>query len=333
MLALGAFTMSANAQIATENSKLFDNVSVGVMVGASTPLDFNSVFPWNANVGLKIQKDFTPVVGVQVEGLAILNDNHFSDLSTVVKATNVGVNGVINWSNFLLGYKGTPRLFEVSSVVGLGWLHGWDTPCNHLTSKTGLDLSFNLGNAKAHSIVVSPAVYWNLNKFGNIAFDKRGAQLAINVGYVYHFKTSNGTHAFKLHDVGALNAEINELRAELAKKPTVIEKVVQVEKATVAAPVVVPTDNQWVVQFAQNSAELTPKAKAVLDSVTDKSVVTIVGSASPEGSAKYNQTLSERRANAVADYLRQRGVTVNSVSGVGADDNASNRLAIVTVTE
>ena len=42
-----AFMMvfSANAQIATENAKLFDNVYVGVEAGVTTPLNFNSVFP------------------------------------------------------------------------------------------------------------------------------------------------------------------------------------------------------------------------------------------------------------------------------------------------
>ena len=102
ILALFCAVVSVNAQIATENSKVLDNVSVGVTVGATTPLDFNSVLPLNTNLGLKISKEFTPVVGMQIEGLAILNDNHFSDVKTLVKATNVGVNRTVNLSNLLL---------------------------------------------------------------------------------------------------------------------------------------------------------------------------------------------------------------------------------------
>ena len=47
-----AFT--ANAQIATENAKVFDNTYVGVEAGVHTPLNFNSVFPLNTVAGVKL---------------------------------------------------------------------------------------------------------------------------------------------------------------------------------------------------------------------------------------------------------------------------------------
>ena len=179
MFALIMGVVSANAQIAIEKSNALDNISLGVTAGVTTPLDFNSVFPLNTVVGLKAQKDFTPVIGVQIEGLAIFNDNHFGDLKTAFKATNVGLNGVINLSNAFWGYKGSPRTFEVSAVGGIGWLHEFDSKDNSLTAKTGLDLAFNLGKAKAVSIVVSPGVYWNLNRGGNIEFNKHNKILSM----------------------------------------------------------------------------------------------------------------------------------------------------------
>ena len=190
MLALFSAVLGANAQIATQNANALDNISVGVTAGVSTPLDFNSVFPLNTNVGLKVQKDFTTAFGVQLEGLAVLNDNHFSDIKTSVKATNVGINGLFNLSNIFGGYQGTPRTFEVSTVTGIGWLHTWNTSANFLSAKTGLDFAFNLGKKKATSIVFTPAVYWNLNKIGHIHFSKHNAQLALNLSLIYHFKTS-----------------------------------------------------------------------------------------------------------------------------------------------
>ena len=39
----------ANAQIATENSKILDNTYVGVEAGVTTPLNFNSMFPLNTD--------------------------------------------------------------------------------------------------------------------------------------------------------------------------------------------------------------------------------------------------------------------------------------------
>ena len=331
MLALFSAVATANAQIATENSNAFDNVGVGITAGVSTPLDFNSVFPLNTNVGLKITKDITPVIGFQIEGLAVLNDNHFSDLKTAVKATNVGLNGALNLSNFFWGYKGTPRVFEVSTVAGLGWLHTWNTSENSLTAKTGLDLAFNIGKNKAHSLVLTPAVYWNLHKIDAIQFNKKGAQLALNLSYIYHFKTSNGTHHFKTYDVGAMISEIDRLNGALSecekREPKLIERIVEKKVA-------VPTNTEWFVQFAQKSAELTAEAKATLDKIGEDLVVDVIGTSSPEGDAEFNQRLSEKRAAVVADYLTKRGVKVNSWVGKGVQIGlATNRLAIVTVAQ
>lgn len=335
--------IGASAQIATENSNLFDNVGVGVTAGVSTPLDFNSMFPLNPNVGLKITKDITPVLGFQVEGLAIFNDNHFANIKNGLKATNVGLNGVINLSNAFGGYKGTPRAFEISAVGGLGWIHYFNQEAkdpstsdyipnltnNGLTAKTGVDLAFNLGKKKAHSLVITPAVYWSLYRGGEVSFSKGRAQLALNLSYVYHFKTSNGTHHFKTYDVGAMQNEITALNARLDecrnRKPEVINNVI--EK-------IVPCNAQWVVQFAQKSAELTSEAKAILDSIGENTVVDVIGTASPEGDKDFNQRLSEDRAKNVADYLTNRGVKVNSWNGKGVQiGKATNRLAIVTVKQ
>lgn len=331
MLALFSAVVTANAQIATENSNAFDNVGAGITAGVSTPLDFNSVFPLNTNVGLKITKDITPVIGFQIEGLAVLNDNHFSDLKTAVKATNVGLNGALNLSNFFWGYKGTPRVFEVSTVAGLGWLHTWNTSENSLTAKTGLDLAFNIGKNKAHSLVLTPAVYWNLHKIDAIQFNKKGAQLALNLSYIYHFKTSNGTHHFKTYDVGAMISEIDRLNGALSecekREPKLVERIVEKKVA-------VPTNTEWFVQFAQKSAELTAEAKATLDKIGEDLVVDVIGTSSPEGDAEFNQRLSEKRAAVVADYLTKRGVKVNSWVGKGVQIGlATNRLAIVTVAQ
>ena len=356
--------LSANAQIATENSKLFDNTYIGVEIGATTPLNFNSVFPLNTMTGIKFGKELTPVFGFEVEGLATFGDNFYrygvngsiptdgafnihknGSVNTFVKTTNVGLNGVINWSNLLCGYQGTPRAFEVKTNTGFGWLHyfGDYTPAfpvgsyipagkaNILTAKTALDLAFNLGNKKAHTITITPGVYWNLNEVGNIKFNKNYAQLGLMLGYTYHFKTSNGTHAFKTYDVGAMMHEIDYLNEQLAKKPNevVVEKVVtkEVEK-------VVTTDEGTYVFFAYDDATLDNRAKATLDKLGENGVYDVVAYASSEGSTEYNQRLSERRAAAVADYLTNRGCKVNSWKGCGVQfGTTTGRVAVVTVSK
>ena len=332
--------VGVNAQTAYQSAKVFDNVSIGVTGGISSPLNFNSVTPFNTNFGIRLQKDFTPVVGVQAEGLAFVNGNHFAnDVNTWVKATNVGVNGVLNLSNLIGGYKGSPRVFEVSTVTGIGWLYKWDTSSNYLSSKTGVDLAFNLGNEKQHSIVLTPAVYWNLSSGNGVEFNRNHAQLAVNVAYVYHFKTSNGTHHFKTYDIGAKNDEINRLKEELAsegkKNQSLIENNTKLNSQLAALNSKGDTLNmKWVVEFEQGKSELSSKAKEELKNVIDaKKPVCVVAKASPEGSKDTNKKLSDERAAVVTKYLTDNGVTVKKSEGVGAESKYSNRVVLITLSK
>ncbi len=312
------------AQTAYEKSKILDNTSISVVGGVTTPLDFNSVFPVNGVAGIKLQKDLTPVFGFNVEGLASFDDNHYGSVSTAVKSINTGLNGVVNLSNLLCGYKGTPRIFEVSTETGIGWLHSWTGPSDYLTSKTGAVLSFNLGKKKAHSIIINPAIYWNLNKTGHIEFNKNYAQLSVSVGWVYHFKTSNGTRSFKAYDIASMNDEINSLKRDLAKKPKEIVKEVIKTK-------VVNTIGNTIVFFAQNSSELTGTAITELLKIPSGSKVSIIGSASIEGTKQYNKSLSEMRAKVVSDFLTKNNIIVENCIGIGAVDTTSGRVVTVTI--
>lgn len=317
----------ANAQITTENSKIFDNTYVGVEVGASTPLNFNSVFPLNSIAGLKLGKEITPVVGFEVEGQVFFNDNNVGRwTNTFVKGTNVGLNGTLNLSNLFWGYKGTPRVFEVKTNTGLGWLHKWKSGGdNALLAKTALDLDFNV--SKSSTISLSPGVYWNIVDYNApVRFNKNKAQLTLMASYLYHFKTSNGTRHFKTYDVGAMMDEINYLNDELAKKP---KEVIKYEKTEITKTITEVIQKEWVVQFAQNSSQLSEEAKEVLDNV--KGIVDIVAYASPEGTKEYNQRLSERRAAVIADYLTKRDIKVRSHRGLGCLNETSNRIAIITI--
>jgi hypothetical protein len=359
-----AFMMifTANAQIATENTKLFDNTYVGVEAGITSPLNFNSMFPINTVIGVKLGKELTPSFAIEGECFTSFGNNVYrygyngsipakgmfnvhknGSTNTAFKSTNIGLNGVINWSNLLFGYQGTPRFFEIKTNTGFGWLHyfgkytadmpigGYTTVSknNALTAKTSVDLAFNLDNKKAHTITVSPGIYWDLNETNNIKFDKNYAQFAIMLGYTYHFKTSNGTHHFKTYDVGAMIDEISRLNDELAKKPNevVVEKIVKVDNIT-TVPFAV-TDAY--VFFAYDSAELDARAKGELDKLGENGVYDIVAFASNEGTAEYNKALSQRRADAVKAYLEGRGCKINSAEGKGvAFGITTGRVAVVT---
>ena len=86
--------------------------------------------------------------------------------------------------------------------------------------------------------------------------------------------------------------------------------------------------------FNKDSAQLTQKAMAVLDSVGAGVPVSVTGYTCPLGSTEHNRRLAEKRARAVAYYLRKRGVTVSTFQGKGGccfvdgDPEKSRRVVI-----
>ena len=341
MVMLTVMLSSANAQIAYQKADFLDNVYVGLNGGVSSPLDFNSVTPFNAQAGVKVGKNWSPVFGTNIEGTAVFGDNHFADSHTFVKATYVGLNGTLNLTNLFLNYN-PDKVFETSLEAGLGWIHNYHTPtptnidghANYLGAKTGVILAWNIGNNKAWQLYAEPSVYWNLSKTDKIQFNKHNAQLAVSVGVVYKFKTSNKTHNFKVYNIYDYTSALEEARdriaaleaqnAELSKRPTETYNVVkETNKETV-----VYSQDIFTVSFLQNSAELTQDAKNILDKVGASLPVKVIGSTSPEGTTRRNSELSVQRANAVAEYLKSRGVEV-----VSAEGNEHGRIAVVTVVK
>jgi len=81
------------------------------------------------------------------------------------------------------------------------------------------------------------------------------------------------------------------------------------------------------ITFASNSSDLNQQFFAVLDSVGlvlkeyDKSVVEVAGHTDSTGSKQLNQSLSERRASTVSNYLAGRGLNGKRFIVVGAADD------------
>lgn len=111
---------------------------------------------------------------------------------------------------------------------------------------------------------------------------------------------------------------------EVIKEVPVIKEVV---KEVPGKPTFV--QSTYVVTFSVNSAEIVSTAE--LDGIKSGSNVEIVAYSSPEGKSSANQKLSQKRADAVAKYLQDKGVNVTRIVAKGADSNHANRIAIVTV--
>ncbi|MGC1386990.1 MAG: OmpA family protein, partial [Steroidobacteraceae bacterium] len=97
-----------------------------------------------------------------------------------------------------------------------------------------------------------------------------------------------------------------------------------------------PCDMTQEVHFATNSSVLTDQDKALLDKmIVNLKRLNFVdgevdGYTDSTGSAKYNQGLSERRAQSVADYLNSNGIGAHrmTVQGYGQDNPvADNKTA------
>ena len=376
LFAASIFAASASAQTVAE-SKTFDNIYIGINGGVATKTTGHKwLSDLNSNAGLRLGRYFTPVFGLAVEGNAYFSNKPWHSTGTVVRATNVSLLGTVNLSNWFGGYKGEPRVFEVSVLYGLGWMHVFtnnkqfekDTEYqrNRMTSKAALNFAFNFGAEKQWQIYVEPSInfaflgqatkkmdvidpahpanpkrvdyavdyrYKASTNAGQPAYNINNSFVQLNAGIIYKFKNSNGTHNFTIvtprdqAEIDALNAQINELRN---RKPEVITKEVEVVKEVPAVKEFTVSDLVFVT-FAQGKYNLTKEAKAALDNIKEGSHVQVVGTASPEGSAAFNQKLSENRATAVANYLSGRGVIVDEATGKGVQGVTSNRLAVVYV--
>lgn len=80
------------------------------------------------------------------------------------------------------------------------------------------------------------------------------------------------------------------------------------------------------ITFGSDSSELNPSFYQVLNSVNivlkqyEKTLVEVAGHTDSTGAADYNQKLSERRANSVAQYLESQGLRTDRVITVGAGE-------------
>lgn len=334
-VAMFTFATSMFAQEQTNytcSSKFTDNVSVTVQGGVLTSFDnFYSGHTAMAPIALVgVDKYVNPWFGVGVEARTLIGTGNGSyNTKTVFDWVNLSGYAKFNVLN-MFNYNGERRTFEPVVYTGLGWGHS--TAClhtNQATYRAGVELNLNLGKEKAWGIVLNPSVVWG--GMTDYKLNKHNGSFEVTAGVVYHFKTSNGTRTFakpRLYsqsEIDALNARIKELDS----RPVAVKEVIKNVPATNSTANVNVVEKTYIVTFAKSKADLTNAAKANLDKITG--TVVIEASASPEGTTKFNQKLSEDRANAVKSYLESRGVKVTKATGLGVVGNESNRIAIVTV--
>lgn len=365
LFAAAVMAATASAQTVTE-SKTFDNMYVGVNTGVSTASKGHHwLQDFRPNLGVRLGRNFTPVFGLAVESNIYFKEvgskqGFLHKTGTAVNGINTSLLGTANITNWVGGYKGEPRLFEVSAVYGLGWGHVFSNAAsykdntNMLTSKAGLNFAFNLGKTKAWQFYVEPSMNWSLNGLGyeGVEYSINRSMFQVNVGFNYKFKNSNGTHNFTIAsgrdqaEVDALNAQINSLREEnaaltskdeqnkknLTAKDTEINNLKQAleECNNHPAPKAETATNlQPTVIFRQGKTSVDPAQVASIELIANymknhkESKVEIKGYASPEGSKEINERISQERADAVkAILVKKYKISENRLkaTGMGATD-------------
>ena len=355
ILAAAMMTASVSAQKTTVTAnKTWDNWYIGFNAGAATPMHKYDVIPeavgffkgFAPTVGVRVGKNLTTVFGLALDANVFMGsaDKSLLNTKTFIDAMNLDLMASFNLMNAFAGYKGEPRTFEISALVGGGWSHFFGVrKMNTLQAKAALDFAFNLGAKKAWQFYIEPAVIYGLKTWGGYdglfpafamnpatngnKFDSHNGLFQLTAGIVYKFGNSNGTHNFKIEqlrdqaEIDGLNSKINELRSaneakdgELAAKDRKIrdlqnaldecnKKPVQTVKPATA------TNLQPTVLFRQGKSVIDKAQYAPIELIASymknhpEAKVEIKGYASPEGSAEFNQKLSEKRAQVVKDTL------------------------------
>ena len=369
-LVLCMAVIAANAQKAVEGNKFTDNWSVGFNAGGTTPLTHSAFFKnMRAVLGVGLDKQVTPVLGLGFEAMTSINT---TTSRTAFDNTNLSVLGTLNLSNLFGGYAGAPRLFEVETVTGIGWLHyavNGESDLNSMSSKLGLNFNFNLGEEKAWTLAFKPALVYDMSADGtdNVCFNANRAAWEFTAGLKYHFSCSNGKHYFTIvkpynqSEIDALNDQINNMRREADDNAAALknanQKAADLEKALNdcknQAPKVITetvTNNkktlESVVTFRQGGTSVessqTPNVERIATYLKNhkNATVSIKGYASPEGNADVNARIAKQRAESVKNMLINRyKIAANRITaegqGVGNmfEEPDWNRVSICTINE
>ena len=384
LCAVVAANADDNSGKALQGTKFRDNWSIGLNAGAIQPLAHPYSLGDNIRpqLGIEAYKQFTPVFKLGVEGMFGINTTGVygqQGVRTAFDHSNVMALGGLNLMNLFGGYNGEPRVFEIEAIGGIGWGHvysnySYDGPdYNFMTTKLGVNFNFNLGEKKAWTLALKPAIVYDIEGRSTennvVRFDTNNAWFELSAGIAYHFSTSNGTHHFTYADlydqdeVDALNSRINSLRSDLDDRNNDLDnannRISELEKALTdcqnrAPERIVETVTKTktnstmesIVTFRQGKSSIDasqyPNVERVATYLNNHKDATVIikGYASPEGSIEVNTRIANARAQAVKTMLvKKYRIDPDRIQaeGQGIGDMFSepdwNRVSICTLVE
>lgn len=337
-IAFGAMTASAQA---IEQPKFFDNWSIGVDGGVTTPMKGHAFFrAMRPIVGLHVEKQVTPVLAMGVEGsfgINALTNGYGVKSATTFDNSYVGLYSAFNLNNLFGGYNCEKRFFTVEAVAGAGWGHMFVNKMgaheyedhNFFATKVGLNFNFNVTDN--FTVSVKPSVTWDMSdanvEQSSAAYNIHKAMFNIQAGLTYHF--GNGFECVRPYDqaeIDALNGQINDLRGQLdnclnankdweARAKALAAELEACKNKPVVAPVVKEVNNLNSVRFvffrigsSVITADQQPNVEMIASFLKNhpNSKVVVKGYASQDGPKELNEKLAAARAESVKNALIKR---------------------------
>jgi outer membrane protein OmpA-like peptidoglycan-associated protein len=293
------------------------------------------------SLSIAVGKWFTPGLGLRTKANFGWMGKAFDSDAPILVSVNEQV--LFNLHNLLGGYDES-RVWNFIPFVGAGLAHTFKTPngvskAGTYTFSAGLLNTFKISRKVALNLEVAYANYGKElvgASEGGIMPKHRLNQLSVEVGATFNLGkgTWNKTpdvdaiKALSQGQIDALNAQLTDAQTENARlKDMLANQKKQDAQATAVATKTVTKVVAAPVSVFFNLGKAKVASKKDLQNVSElakvakdnNSKIVVTGYAdSKTGSANYNQKLSEKRAQTVADELVKMGVDRNNIEVVAA---------------
>jgi outer membrane protein OmpA-like peptidoglycan-associated protein len=313
-------------------------------------------FRSNVSPSIAIGKWFTPGLGLRTKATGIWGRSVSSEDKSLnaMKFMNIQEQAMFNLSNMLCGYSET-RVWNFIPYAGVGFLRNFDDNLNAHAASLGilntwklsrkwavnLDLSFNISDDDLEGTDLTHQTYATSIPTADRYFTAE-VGLTYNLGKATWNKTPDVDAINALHQsqLDALNAQLADANAENNRLNDLIKnhKCPEGKTVTIKEVATAPVS----VFFNINKSKIASRkdlqnVKALTETSKDGKFVVTGYADSRTGSAAYNQKLSQKRAETVADELVKMGVSRDNIEIVakgGVNDLTPisyNRRATVEV--
>ena len=289
-------------------------------------------FRSNVSPSIAIGKWFTPGLGLRTKATGIWGRSVGSEDKTLnaMKFMNIQEQAMFNLSNMLCGYSDT-RVWNFIPYAGVGFLRNFDDNVNAHAASLGvlntwklsrkwavnLDLSFNISDDDIDGTDASHTIY-------GTSVAKTDRYFTAEIGLTYNLGKAtwnkvpdvDAINALHQSQLDALNAQLADANAENDRLNNLIKnhKCPEAKTVTVKEVATAPVS----VFFNIGKSKIASRkdlqnVKAMTEASKDAKFVVTGYADSKTGSAAFNQKLSQKRAETVADELVKMGVSRDNI--------------------